>query len=489
MDRPERRRHKLRWNASSTPRVVVGAMVHVPKAVLDVDRVRAELTIKNDTYWQTLSMGAPVEGMEPAFELWEEDEETMRLPRHYLEQRRSGFPVLRGEPPPWVDLRRPWGKTLRHAITLRGRVQREASEALTATSDDKIISLACGKGKTVVALHAASEGNRFPLLIVVHTNALMDQWRANYDEHGELIGGIKKFYGLGDDEIGHIQGPKSDWKGKKVAIAMLHSLVLKEFEFEFYRYWRTVVFDEVHRLGAHFFAKAASMFPGERWGLSATVEREDRMDLVFRMHLGRVVYEDLSQPLDPDVFFVNTGVQADMSKFTMRSGRANLSKLQTWLSEHEKRNALILDWIRRAYRQGRTIIVLGERLAQLHEMAEALQAEGMDASVYVGATKKDDRREALKSRIVFATQQIAKEGLDKGALDTEFILVPFGGKGRLQQSVGRILRKHDTKKKPVVVVFEDSIGIISALSRKMRRFMRGFGYEPKDVSAKKEGNK
>lgn len=476
---------RVRWNTSDTPRAVVGAMVYVPKSFLDVDRVKAELTVKNDVYWQTLAMGAPTEGMSPTYELWEESEETMRVPRHYLEQRSaSRFPVLKKPLLNVLDQRRTRGKRLPHRITLRDQVQAEASLALSSTNDDKIVSLACGKGKTVVALHAASEGDRFPLLIVVHTNALMDQWRENRDEHGELIGGIKKFYGLEDHEIGRVQGPVADWKGKKVVVAMLHTLVLKTFSFEFYAYFRLVIFDEVHRLGAWFFAKAAAMFLAERWGLSATVDREDKMDHVFRLHLGKVVYEDLSQPLEPEVFFVDTGLQVDMSKFTMRSGRVNLSKLQTHLSEHEKRNALILSWIRKASAQDRTIIVLGERLAQLHEMAETLQAEGMDASVYVGATKKDERREALKSKIIFATQQIAKEGLDKGALDTEFILVPFGGKGRLQQSVGRILRKHATKKKPIVVVFEDNIGIIGALSRKMRRFIRGFGYEPKDVSSK-----
>ena len=479
------------WNpGTGKPRVVVGSLVHIPKDLVDMDQLRAELTVKNDVYWQSRQIGSARENdVEPVYELWEETDTVVSVPRHYLEQRRGNMRLFKEAAPDFFRSasRPPRVRPVPHAITLRDATQAEASRALSEEVGDKIISLACGKGKTVVSLHAAAEGKRFPLLIVVHTNALLDQWRANYNEHGELIGGIKKFYNLDESEIGHIQGKAQDWRGKKVALAMLKTLVLKEFDLEFYNYWRTIIFDEVHRLGAHFFQRAASMFPGERWGLSATVEREDKMDLVFRMHLGDVVYQDLEQPLKPNIFFVATGVQVDIQRFTIRrTGRVNLAALQTHLSEHTKRNELILRWVRKAYEKGRTILVLGERLSQLHWMAETLSAEGLDVGVYVGSTRQEDRQDALRRRVIFATQHIAKEGLDKGALDTLFVLIPFGGKGRLQQSVGRILRIHGTKQKPVVVIFEDGIGIIGSLGRKMRRFIRSFGYEPREVSAKKE---
>jgi len=488
----------IRWNPGTGrhPRIVVGAMVHIPKQLVDCDAIRADLTVKNDVYWQTLGIGGDVTGVEPVYELWTETDEMISVPRAYwrtmvglnvwrgVESRDAARAVLSA-----LDHTRtaPRVEPIRHQITLRDEVQRQASRALIEDTKDKIISLACGKGKTVVSLHAASEGARFPLLIVVHTNALKDQWRENYDDHGTLIGGIKKFYGLRDEEIGHIQGPKSEWRGYKVAIAMLHTLVLKDFDFDFYRYWRLVIFDEVHRLGAGFFMKAAGMFAGERWGLSATVDREDRMDRVFRVHLGDVVYESLDQPLKPEVLFLNTGLSVDMGKFMLRGGRCNLAKLQTYLSEHPRRNEVILRYIRRAYKQGRTVLVLGERLSQLHEMAERLSAEGLDAGVYVGSTKKQDRRAALRRRVIFATQQIAKEGLDKSNLDTLFILIPFGGKGRLQQSLGRILRIHATKQAPVAMIFEDDISIIMSLARKMRRFIRGFGYTPKELQYREKG--
>ncbi len=486
----------IRWNpGTGDPRIVVGSMVDIPKRLVDLDRVRVELTVKNEIYWQTLAMGASTKGMEPTYELWTETDASISVPRHF-------FAEMINQPDMWavatdklaeallrmVDHRKRSlvNKTISHSITLRDRTQQEASLSLISTTNDKIISLACGKGKTVVSLHAASVGHRFPLLIVVHTNALMDQWRENRDENDNLIGGIKKFYGLEDDEIGHIQAHKADWRGKRVAIAMLHSLVLKEYEHDFYHYWRLIIFDEVHRLGAHFFQAAAAMFPAERWGLSATVDREDKMDRIFRLHLGSVVYKDLEQPLAPDVFFVSTGISVDMSRFMMRSGRVNMGSLLTKLSEDEKRNALILSWIRRAYKQGRKILILGERLAQLYNIAETLQAEGIDAAVHVGSMKQEERREALRHRVVCATQHLAKEGLDCPSLDTLFILFPFGGQGRLQQSLGRILREHATKSAPVAVIFEDNIGIISALSRRMRRAVKALGFQVNEVAVERK---
>lgn len=480
----------IRWNpGTGAPRIVVDSMVRIPKGLVDVERVRAACTVKNDAYWQGRQLGHGTDGVDPVYELWRETEEMISVPRHFFLTKmmgKDGARFWRSKAGEIVDLRdtAPKVRPIRHFIKLRDKTQAEASKALESTGIDKIISLACGKGKTVVSLHAASEGKRFPLLVVVHTNALKDQWRENYDDNGELIGGIKKFYGLEDHEIGHIQGPKSEWRGYKVAIAMLHTLVLKKFEHDFYRYWRTIIFDEVHRLGAGFFQQAASMFPGERWGLSATVEREDKLDKVFRMHVGEIVYKDLSQPLEPKVFFIDTGISVDMNRFMIRrTGKVNLGQLQTALAENERRNDLIEAWIKRAYKQNRKILVLGERLSQLHSMAEKFQEQGYDASVYVGSTKKDQRRDALTHRIIFATQHIAKEGLDKSNLDTLIITVPFGGEGRARQSLGRILRVHEGKQAPVCCVFVDDIGIISALGRKMKRFIRKFGYEPLEIDS------
>lgn len=452
------------------PCVRVGSMKTVPRWAVDIEQVKHDLTVRNGAYWTAAQNGLATDGLSAYIELFTEDEATdlIHVPRHYE------LPFLPGKHLHEWDLRYPYTRSagVDHHIQLRDEVQAEASSTLSGSEQDKILTLACGKGKTVVSLHAAAEGHRFPLLIVVHTNALLDQWRKR----------ISEFYKIPLEEVGHIQGKTVRWRGCRVAVAMLHSLVLKKYESEFYTYWRQVVFDEAHRLGADMFSKASTLFPCERWGLSATVNRPDGMDKVFRLHLGAVGYTNLEQPLQPKVYFVQTNIYTDVGRFMFRRGRVNMPRLTSWLAENDTRNSIITRYVNRMADQGRTILVLGERLNQLHELLAC--ARSSSKSLYIGSMDRRTREDALEQQVVFATQQIAKEGLDRSAFDTLFILVPFGGEGRLQQSVGRILRTHDGKKTPKVVVFVDDISIIGALGRKMRRWVEGQGYEVKDIAVK-----
>ena len=87
------------------------------------------------------------------------------------------------------------------------------------------------------------------------------------------------------------------------------------------------------------------------------------------------------------------------------------------------------------------------------------------------------RKEALTKRVVFATQHLAKEGLDRPEFDTLVIPIPFGGSGRLQQSVGRILRTSPDKRTPKVYIFTDKGVVTQALARKMQRALQVMGHE------------
>jgi superfamily II DNA or RNA helicase len=447
----------------------LGALLHVPKEAVDAEKLKADLTVPNGAYWSALSAGVST-NLEPHIELFQETETEFAVPRHYKVEFTKEVKVLDRRPAA-AQL----GFELSHTIELRDAVQEEASNALTSDLDDKILSLSCGKGKTVVSLHGATEAKRFPLLVVVHTNALMDQWRDQ----------IEKFIRRTDGEplkVGHIQAGVADWKGCAVAVAMLHSLCLKEYPPEFYNYWRHVIFDEAHRLGANMFSMAASQFACPRWGLSATHQREDKMDKVFKLHLGKVCYQNLEQPLKPKVYFISTGISVNLTRYIFRRGKVNLSKMTTDLADNEQRTQLIQFWVDKAYKDGRTILVLGERLSQLHALYEGCSASSK--SLHVGDMDSVERREALKCKVVFATQQLAKEGLDRPAFDTLFILHPFGGEGRLQQSIGRILRIHDEKKEPRVLVFEDNVGIVQALANKMRKHLRSMGFEARNVKGR-----
>jgi superfamily II DNA or RNA helicase len=458
------------------PVIHEGPMLHVPKDMLDVDAAKNELTISNAAYWTALNSGLSTEGIDPKLILYRETKTYLEVPRNYKVpynrkgaawMDEEGAPIRVGVPPPVLK------ENYFHSITLRDEIQSNASFELQRSREDKILSLACGIGKTVVSLHAAAEKNLFPILVVVHTEALMSQWRRE----------IEKF--LCDKEgtairVGHVQAGVLQWEGFPIAVAMLHTLVQKRFTPKFYSYWRLVIIDEVHRTGAQTFGMVCSMFPAERWGLSATLKRGDGMDAVIQLHLGQVCYSYLTQPLKPKVYFVKTHVQLQENKFkNYRSGRINLPKMINVLSDNDYRNQAVLSWINRCVTDGRTVLVLGERVGQLHWFYENCTTHSK--SIHVGAMTAEERLVALTKQVVFATQHLAKEGLDRPAFDTLFILIPFGGEGRLRQSIGRILRIEDGKKTPYVFVFEDAISIMNALCNKMRRHLKNLDFSTKTL--------
>ena len=102
----------------------------------------------------------------------------------------------------------------------------------------------------------------------------MKQW------HGEL----KRFLGLADHEIGIVQADKCDVLGKKVVLAMGHSLC-KPDRYPSYVYdWAgMMIIDEVHRVAAETFSEVCSLVSARlRLGLSATpraVRRQGAADL------------------------------------------------------------------------------------------------------------------------------------------------------------------------------------------------------------------
>ncbi len=421
----------LRLVVRDPDKAYVSDMLWLPKKLVPVKAIKDGLQ-----YWD-------VEGKQAVMRyLWEETTHHLICPREYIKP--SSYNQY---PFPFVDLTPTkfpnaafWVK---HEP--RNEEQQKAYEALKASSGG-VLNLACGKGKTFLALkHAADIGR--PLLVVVHNSYLFDQW---------VNKAIPFHVGI-DEPVGVIQGNRFDWQ-RPITVAMIQSLASRmedgKIPPEFRDHFGTVVYDEVHHLSAPVFVQTAPLITGLRYGLTATEKRADGFEFIYKYHLGDVFYTDLTQKLIPRIYFQLTPVFVDLNKAEVRDkkGELNIPKLRSYVGTLDTALNFRAKCIQEALDEGRKILCVShskEQLVRLHEMFPG-------SGLVVQETPVEERSDIVrKSRVAFAIAQLGFEGLDDDELDTVFILLPFKQPHDLQQVMGRVQRQKDDKKTPTVIVFDD----------------------------------
>jgi superfamily II DNA or RNA helicase len=131
-----------------------------------------------------------------------------------------------------------------------------------------------GEGKTTMAINLITDLG-LKTLILCHKDKLIEQW----NEELLHLTNLKK------SDIGKLQQGK--FKDGKVVIGSQRSLMNDTFDSSINDMFSLVIQDETHLIGAEMFLKSFSRFnPIYRLGLSATPNREDGLEEIYRLHLG-----------------------------------------------------------------------------------------------------------------------------------------------------------------------------------------------------------
>jgi hypothetical protein len=85
---------------------------------------------------------------------------------------------------------------------------------------------------------------------------------------------------------------------------------------------------------------------------------------------------------------------------------------------------------------------------------------------------KERKRLFDTTPITFAITKYGKEGLNSEALDTILVSSVFSSRNGLQQLNGRNTRDFVGKKSPVTVFYEDNIGHVIGMCRKLKKHLR-----------------
>lgn len=404
-----------------------------------------------------------------------------RKEKYHLVMNRHLHEDWRERIPTWetVDLSPTWDDVdFGDQINLRNEEQKQAWGRLQPAPNG-ILNLACGKGKTVLALKKIAD-RRFPAIVIVNNEGLIDQWAER----------ATQFLGLSGDEIGVVQGPKAQWD-RPLVLAMIHTLAQRadQIPMEVRRRFGTVVFDEVHHLSAATFLRTAPLFFGNRYGLTATAQREDGLEGAYYAQIGGIFHSDLRGDLQATTYFKTTPfrLNPDAWQITDRTGEFSAGKLYTYLAELTERNSLLLGLVDEALDSGRKVLVLthsADHPEILKKMFEARAgAKNLTAGAISGKTPGAARTQIIQqSNVSFATFQVAREGLDVAALDTVIFATPFKAWGAFQQGKGRIERRHPGKKEPIVVVLEDvGIGPCRGMCRSLKSAIAQHGMRYVDL--------
>jgi len=229
-----------------------------------------------------------------------------------------------------------------------------------------------------------------------------------------------------------------------------------------------VLVHNCHRVSAATWASVVPKFHARlRLGITATPRRKDCAESVFLWHIGPILFRARHLPMEPAIRWVRTGFD-----FVRVSGQPSMEtrpraiQLRV-LCANDPRNNLIAEELAQAVSFGRKVIVLSERLNHLHRIARLFDADprckGASWAYYVGGMEEAALEESAKARVIFATSQMASEGLDIPELDTLMLVTPTSDP---EQAVGRILRAVPGKQQPIVVDFVDGIKWCERLAEK-----------------------
>ncbi len=303
-----------------------------------------------------------------------------------------------------------------------------------------VVVLPCGAGKTLVGAGAMATSKTTTLILVTNTVSAR-QWRDELlrrttltaAEIGEYSGQVKEVRPV---TIATYQILTAKRKGEYAHLALLDALD-----------WGLVVYDEVHLLPAPVFKLTAELQARRRLGLTATLVREDgREGDVFSL-IGPKRFDAPWKEIEAQGFI------SPASCFEVRIDLPQSDRLSYAAAADEERYRLAatapakLDVVRRlvARHAGERILVIGQYLDQIDELADALSAPKL-----TGATPVDERERLYQefregTTPVLVVSKVANFSVDLPEATVAIqVSGSFGSRQEEAQRLGRLLRPKES---------------------------------------------
>ena len=304
----------------------------------------------------------------------------------------------------------------------------------------------CGLGKTNMAIYIACY-YKLKTLFIVHKTFLKNQ----------IIDRIKSTTNVKNIGIIQQKKVKTDYP---FVVAMVHSLVKRDYDDAIFKDFGMIIIDEVHHMGAKNFSKVYQKIGAKYMlGISAERKRRDGLYKIINWYMGPILHAEEQKPNDMVVvkkfYYRTSNKERSMIIKNKYTGEPDRSTMVTNLVHIKKRNRFIIKLIEELYDEGKNILCLTGRIMQVNLFYKLLeQNEYLKGQVgkYLGGMSEDKLAESATKQIILGTYSMAEEGLDIGNLNVVILCTP---KSAIKQSVGRILRKDVYEEHPIVIDIVD----------------------------------
>ena len=349
-------------------------------------------------------------------------------------------------------------------------LQKEAVEIITGRLEratekvprGSLLCIPCGYGKTRCAIFVIQRIAVVTLVLTANKQLIVQFQRALCALSSDVV-------------TASLPKPDKPLPDAHVIFGTLQSIHSRRYSAAYLAPVGLVVVDEAHHIAAPTFAQAMCRLPAARvLALTATPERSDGRENLIYYLAGSTAFRYV-RPRVPGlcVRFLRYAGSGDLS--THYQSLCERMQFLVRLCRSERRNAVLaaaaVEFFRRSGITARGgILILSKLVEHLHELARLCVdlCPDLDYGFFTGAESLEVRDVSAGRRVIFATYDMAKEGLDIPRLDTLVLASPAES---LTQCVGRILRDVPNKLAPLVVdVNDDCAAFRHEVTSRRRKF-------------------
>lgn len=378
------------------------------------------------------------------------------------------------------------------SVEFNGVLREEQSIALDSLLKENIgvlsATTAFGKTVTAAALIAARKANT---LVLVHTKALLDQWKKSLEEFLSIDyipkdttrkRGRKKVF----SPIGCLCSTENTLHGI-IDIAIIQSCVSEGEVKSFVRNYGMVIVDECHHVSAFSFEKVLKHCNARYvYGLTATPIRKDGHQPIIFMECGPIRYMADAKAQISRQSFDRLLVPRFTNFSLLTDDKSSFAQICQELASDDMRNKLIVQDVVNALKEGRSPIVLTGLTAHVNKLAETLRPLCRNVITLVGSEISKEKRTkqtliqnipSTEPLVIVATGKYVGEGFDCPRLDTLFLALPISWKGIVAQYAGRLHREYAGKREVQIYDYVDiRVPLCDIMYRKRLKGYADIGY-------------